>query len=167
MTETIKCIIPLGNSDMEELETHEERVEELRNVIQGLYDSGSALYDDYMAPEELSYEEPPVFGTECPDTLIEWAEEMEQRACADSWAIIQNSFPVLDTHDFSKIKESAYKLASAFAALAGNANDSVNELFLSPFGQFSPWPTEWDLEEIKKDPGNWAICWIKFHSVSM
>lgn len=167
MTETIKCLIYVGDTNIEDMDDEKEQQKALQEHISALYRDGSLLYNDYLAPQSLSFEEAPVFGTSAPEKIIDWAENMEQRVCSNAWATIQENFPVLDTHDFKSIKEKSAKLADAFGILAGNLNSNSNELFLSSYGQFCSWADDFHMAAIRKAPEKWAICWIEFSAVDM
>ena len=67
-------------NDLDKEETPEEMKQILTERIKHLYDTGSQspLLDGYLAPNGLDEKEEAFFGAQEPDTIIQWAAEMEK-----------------------------------------------------------------------------------------
>lgn len=166
MTETIRCLAYWNNDDFDVLETKTQKIRCLIDFVQNLFDEyeNRPLYNEFMRPYELDLNSPPIFGSDEPDAIIQWAETMQQRVCKDAWKTITENLPTLETHDFNQIKEKASILADAFGLIASRQTDACNELFITKSPELYPWPDKYDLESIREDPSHWVICWITFKS---
>ena len=62
----------------------------VRERVKHLYDSESRtpMLSDYLMPEALCEDEPIAFGAKKPETVIRWADEMENLNRTDAWETV-------------------------------------------------------------------------------
>jgi hypothetical protein len=149
-------------NDLDKEETPEEMKQILTERIKHLYDTGSQspLLDGYLAPNGLDEKEEAFFGAQEPDTIIQWAAEMEKLNKDDAWKTIRSLHGQILSCSADPKKCNA--LSKAFALLGGNANDETDLLLIDQCDLIQPWPHPLLMEDIRKEPEHWALCRIEF-----
>lgn len=82
------------------------------------------MLSDYLMPEALCEDEPIAFGAKKPETVIRWADEMENLNRTDAWETVSRFREQIENSCVEP--EMCDMLSKAFELLSGTANEETN-----------------------------------------
>lgn len=139
----------------------DELIQTLEERVTGLYDShsNSPTLDNYLRPAALGGGKI-IFGCQNPEEIISYAEKMHENVTEAAWKAIDKHKEKIVSKTVNH--QECRALSKAFDALAGNVNDETDTFVISSWGAFDAWPDDEQLNKIKNNPNQWALCWVEF-----